>query len=284
MFTRTSREGHRRPHGFTLIELLVVISIVALLIAILLPSLSSARNAAQTAVCLSNVRQFVTAVHLYAVEHDDEVPAQLGQNLQMQGATMPGLHDFAPNYLNGGDVLICPTADTVSFKGTSRYNPRSRTVNPASAFWNVVQGSATANHNLPHGTYYYYAGALMGWDSQKYSVANGYTMRISQTVPSKYGVTSDWDGTRRGSLTNDPAVPLAYSPHRANPGRTHGFLDGHARFEKRTAEDLGWASLPETTGFYQVTGRVTPVLQNFGVRYNPNFFTQAEAERIVGIR
>lgn len=60
--------AHRR-RGFTLIELLVVISILALLIAILLPTLSSAREAARRAVCLSNLDQLATAQGVYANEN-----------------------------------------------------------------------------------------------------------------------------------------------------------------------------------------------------------------------
>ncbi len=55
--------------GFTLIELLVVISIMALLVALLLPALQNARSAARKTQCLSNHRQLLIAASTYAIEN-----------------------------------------------------------------------------------------------------------------------------------------------------------------------------------------------------------------------
>ena len=63
-----------RRHAFTLIELLVVISIIALLIAILLPALGAAREAGRASVCKSNERQIMTSFYTYAQDNKDFVP------------------------------------------------------------------------------------------------------------------------------------------------------------------------------------------------------------------
>jgi prepilin-type N-terminal cleavage/methylation domain-containing protein len=64
-----------RKHGFTLVELLVVIAIIAILAALLLPSLSSAKARAQRTVCLNNLKQLATAWTVYCGDNDGALPS-----------------------------------------------------------------------------------------------------------------------------------------------------------------------------------------------------------------
>jgi prepilin-type N-terminal cleavage/methylation domain-containing protein len=63
--------------GFTLIELLVVIAIIAILAALLLPSLAKSKNQATRINCLSNLKQLTAAAHLYAGDNRDFLPPNI---------------------------------------------------------------------------------------------------------------------------------------------------------------------------------------------------------------
>ena len=71
--------------GFTLIELLVVIAIIAILAAILFPVFAQAREKARAASCLSNTKQFGTALQLYMDDYDETYPPKTS----LDSATQP---------------------------------------------------------------------------------------------------------------------------------------------------------------------------------------------------
>jgi len=120
----------RRARAFTLIELLVVISIIALLIGILLPSLGAARDKARDIICQSNLRQIGLGMQMYLDDqHGDAVMPNLqpfvGPDDPVNPAT--GQHDslwhrwymlvILADYLGshsedgrGQQVFICPAA------------------------------------------------------------------------------------------------------------------------------------------------------------------------------
>jgi len=86
--------------GFTLIELLVVISIIALLMSILMPSLTKAKKTAQAAVCLSNLHQLGIACDMYAQDNKGLMPDQ--ENFDWVPKLKP--------YYQDEELLICPSA------------------------------------------------------------------------------------------------------------------------------------------------------------------------------
>ncbi|MDB5304159.1 MAG: hypothetical protein JWM97_1708 [Phycisphaerales bacterium] len=68
---RCDGTGHGLRPAFTLVELLVVIGIIAVLVAILMPALAMAREAAKTSKCLSNLHQIAMGIQMYAADNHD---------------------------------------------------------------------------------------------------------------------------------------------------------------------------------------------------------------------
>ena len=76
--------------GFTLIELLVVVAIIAVLVAILLPALSSARERAKTVACASNIRMIMTGFLMYPADNSDRFPLACGPWAHSYYGSIPG--------------------------------------------------------------------------------------------------------------------------------------------------------------------------------------------------
>jgi len=76
-----NRRGYESDHrGFTLIELLVVIAIIAILAAILFPVFAQAREKARQTLCLSNCKQHVDGILMYAQDYDEGIVPWLVSN------------------------------------------------------------------------------------------------------------------------------------------------------------------------------------------------------------
>jgi len=73
--------GPDRRTGFTLLELLVVLSVIALLVAVLLPALRQARQAQHRVCCMTHLHQWATAAIMYALDYDGYLPRR-GQGVQ----------------------------------------------------------------------------------------------------------------------------------------------------------------------------------------------------------
>lgn len=65
--------------AFTLIELLVVMAIIAILAALLLPALASAKERARRTACKNHIRQFILAAHLYGADYTEKLPPGLSE-------------------------------------------------------------------------------------------------------------------------------------------------------------------------------------------------------------
>ena len=125
------RTHGQAPRGaFTLLELLVVIGIVAILAALMLPALASAREASRRTACLGNLRQAAIAIQCYADDNDGSIPygpkappftspasfypstGAPTSLLSIRGGAPAGLGLLLRDYLaHQPKVLFCPGAD-----------------------------------------------------------------------------------------------------------------------------------------------------------------------------
>ena len=96
--------------AFTLIELLIVIAVISLLVAILVPTLSLAKERSRRIACLNNVHLFLVAIHAYATENDQYLPSGLSDHGEDEHTSVlaRATIDTLVNLIGNDRALVCP--------------------------------------------------------------------------------------------------------------------------------------------------------------------------------
>jgi len=101
-----NRQGKEFLTGFTLIELLVVISVIALLLAILLPTVQRVRRQSKAVACQSNLRHWGVVFSMYAGDNNGGLPYHFPRGASDH--VWP--HALRNYYADSNDLLLCPMA------------------------------------------------------------------------------------------------------------------------------------------------------------------------------
>lgn len=222
----TARQALRR--AFTLIELLVVIAIIGLLISIILPALSRAREIGRRTVCATNLREIATAFWHYAEDHDGWYPAKgkygeanvpvhqlatvqqfgtrnpttTGWGLQFAGmirdiVERDHTHNEAssPKYLPLPKILICPSDVTGNkYESPASGDAPQLPIREAKSF---IEMDASTNANAKPYSYMYVA-LWRNDEKNPYFMMGDESNKQDNTTNSLTGLTEEDNHGRRG--------------------------------------------------------------------------------------
>lgn len=227
-------DNRQRRLGFTLIELLVVIAIIAILAAILFPVFAQAKVAAKKTVAVSNVKQTVLALKMYANDNDDMYSPQyrLGFSVAEGGpdpSTGMSWDKLHYNYMKTYEMLI------------SGVDARPKYPSP----YGIVRRSYAVAANVFQGVQ---ASSRVTTQAMKSSLTESQVPEPAATVVLGEGrmrhrtIADYWNkkewvdeamlyNTRRDDLpSNDPRSPWGFVGNKYTEGAIWGYSDGHAAY------------------------------------------------------
>ena len=198
---RTSPPRKSRIVGFTFPELLVVIAIGGVLGVALLPSLNTAKETVNAAVCLGNMHQWGLAISMYCEEYNDYIPAEGAGN--PTSASLNAWYNVVPQYVN------TPSLITLYAQGKPP-TPTTKSIYSCPSTTNFPANPTDAN------PFYMY-----GMNNRMDPNGPGTFKRAQCVSPSNTFLFAENEGSF--SCTNGK-----YCPARHSGGSNFVFVDGHA--------------------------------------------------------
>jgi prepilin-type N-terminal cleavage/methylation domain-containing protein len=198
----------RQRRAFTLIELMVVIAIIIILAAMLLPSLSRAKDQANRVTCINNLKQLVYATHMYADDNEDQLPPRrVNPNTWIQRLK---------EYYVADKIIECPKGHL------TEVTPHSYLINGFNDYFETTLTSDEFNNIYMQWLWPY--GMRMSAIPEPTE-----TVLFGEKLSTSYHVHMDFSQGSGNDLNEIDHARHRNGPGKNNGGSDHAFVDGSVR-------------------------------------------------------
>ena len=245
MFVENENSGSGRSlsRAFTLIELLVVIAIIAILAAMLLPALSSAKAKAQSVKCLNNTRQWGLAFRLYTDDNHEIVPEEgnVGNAISDPGSSTTAnnkdtaWYNVVPVMLSQPTLIQLYMNNNIPLPGSGSLFSCPTAALPSPTFF-------PAGPNLAHAYFMYAENSRLCVNFGTIAAGQGQQTKLSNVPkPSQTVFLAEEDGNVTAAAQSVVTGSFVIGRHADKTASNMAFCDGSARLVK-TNESYNAAS------------------------------------------